>query len=70
MNSKTVFLCYFPAKAEISDEKLEELLEKGNYGSIFNGDVSSDNGNFQFDNCPRGLKYSHNLTYSRKNILD
>lgn len=28
------------AKAEISDERLEELLEQGSYGSIFNGDVS------------------------------
>lgn len=31
----------FTAKAEITDEKLEELLEQGSYGSIFNGDVSS-----------------------------
>ncbi|XP_018896672.1 syntaxin [Bemisia tabaci] len=30
------------AKAEISDEKLEELLEKGNYGSIFNGDIITE----------------------------
>jgi hypothetical protein len=27
------------ARAEISDEKLEELLEQGNYASIFNADV-------------------------------
>lgn len=30
------------AKAEISDEKFEELLEKGSYGSIFNGDIITD----------------------------
>lgn len=30
------------AKAEISDEKLEELLEQGNYASIFNADVRFD----------------------------
>lgn len=35
-----LFLPHIIAKAEISDEKLEELLEQGNYGSIFSGDVS------------------------------
>jgi len=30
------------AKAEVSDEKLEELLEQGNYGSIFNSDIITE----------------------------
>ncbi|XP_065215190.1 syntaxin-1A-like [Planococcus citri] len=30
------------AKAEITDEKLEELLEQGSYGSIFNGDIITE----------------------------
>lgn len=28
------------AKAVVTDDKLEELLDQGNYGAIFNGDVS------------------------------
>lgn len=31
---------YFTAKVEVTDEKLENLMETGNFGSIFNGDVS------------------------------
>ncbi|KAI5719311.1 hypothetical protein M8J76_008412 [Diaphorina citri] len=30
------------ARAEISDEKLEELLEQGNYASIFNADIVTE----------------------------
>ncbi|XKL63217.1 hypothetical protein PGB90_005581 [Kerria lacca] len=30
------------AKAEITNEKLEELLEQGSYGSIFNGDIITE----------------------------
>uniref|UniRef100_A0A1B6C5A0 t-SNARE coiled-coil homology domain-containing protein n=2 Tax=Clastoptera arizonana TaxID=38151 RepID=A0A1B6C5A0_9HEMI len=30
------------ARVEISDEKLEELLDQGNYGSIFNGDIITE----------------------------
>ncbi len=30
------------AKVEVSDEKLEDLMETGNFGSIFNGDVSTE----------------------------
>ena len=44
---KTMYFYYVLAKAEITDEKLEELLEQGSYGAIFNGDVSieaKDNG--------------------------
>ncbi|XP_075220834.1 syntaxin-like isoform X2 [Lycorma delicatula] len=30
------------AKADITDEKLQELLEQGNYGSVFNGDIITE----------------------------
>ena len=29
------------AKAVVTDERLDELLEQGNYGAIFNDDVSN-----------------------------
>jgi hypothetical protein len=37
----TNFIYLFLAKANVTDEKLEQLLEQGNYGAIFNDDVSN-----------------------------